>query len=178
VCGQQPLNGVQRAAGHAEPARVDAVGAQPPPRRLDKLGEDAGVVVPHGRERLAGEGREVRTQVRQQAGVRRARGQVERPGGHGEPQRRPGRGDRWAGPDAGAVAAGGVDDAALAQRLVGLRDGAGADAERVGEHPDRRQGRARQQAALADPGFDVGGDLGCRRPGDLIMYWHSHSFVL
>ena len=109
------------------------------PGQLGQLGQHAGAGVPDGgeparRRAPRGAGRAAaaaggRARRRRGRGRRAAAGAAARSGGPA---------DRRPGPDPGAVAAGGLDQAALAQLLVRLGHGGRADAQLGGERPDRR----------------------------------------
>ena len=143
VGGEQALDRVERAAGDGDRGAVDghAVGRQAGPGGVDELRHGAGRRITERRPDL---GRD-RAQMRDPAaGSSRTSGSPEDrssdAGRHRKAQRGAGARDRRSRPDAGAAPAGGLHDAALAQVLIGLGDGGGADVQMLGEDPDRRAG--------------------------------------
>src|SRR5207247_2737148 len=69
-------------------------------------------------------------------------------------------------------------DAALAQRLVGGGDSAGAHAQAARQLPYRWQRLAGGQGAVTHPRLHTRRNGGCRVSLDLIMYRHSPEIVL
>ncbi len=137
---QDAFDGVERAGGDRERALGHAVGAV----GLACQGEQAGVGgrLPVQDGAVVGGGRgdgHGRGQRGQQCGVGVAVGEVPGAGGDGQPDL-VARGQRGAGADPAALAAGRLDHPAVAEQAVGSGDGVGVDAELLGELAQRRQG--------------------------------------
>jgi hypothetical protein len=87
-------------------------------------------------------------------------------------------GHRRARPDPRPVTAAGLDETALAQRLVRSRDRRRRYPELRREGPHRWQRGARRQRRVAYPCLDTGGYLRRTLSANLITYWHSLKIVL
>ena len=171
--GQHPADRVQPAPGQRQVRRLDAVGREPVPGQVGERGQHQRVG--RGGPRPARAGRGPAAAAASAAGWPGREVDDARPAPPAPPLRAPSAGRART---ARAVAAVGLDQPALRRRAVGAGDGAGCDAELVGERPDGGHEVAGDQPAVADRRLERGEDLGCRAPGQPITFCHNQRIVL